>query len=142
MFYGVKVTKTESGKFELSCRDLPGLYSEFDTEEEAEANIGIFMPTCLMLGYRKKRLAFPLPSEPQEGEVLAHVPLKVQAKILFWNFLIENGISQAEAARRLGVPQSVVARFSNLSTDSASTDKVEWALKELGGYLSLSVDKR
>lgn len=139
MFYGVKITQNEEGKFVLSCRDMPEYTASFDSKEEAENFIGEFLPGCMMLFYRKKQKSIPLPSPVQNDEMPVYVPLKVQAKILFWNYIKSKELRMADVAKELGVTFTAVSRYCDLTTDSASVDAIEAALEKLGGHFDLTV---
>ncbi len=141
MFYGVKIQKNENGHFEVFCRDLPEYVSTNDTYEQAKAMASQFVPYCMIVSYRKKKKAIPLPSKVRKGELAYYVPAKVQAKILFWNFMIENGLKIADVAKKLGIAHSEAGRFVDLSRDSASIDAVESALIKLGGSFTLTLQK-
>lgn len=141
MFYGVKIQKLDDGKFQVSCRDFPDVVSEHETEQEAKEFAMSFVPGVMMLEYRHKRKAIPLPSPYLKNELACYVPTKVQAKILFWNFMIEHGLKIADVARKLGIAHSEAARLVDLTKDSASIDTVERALRELGGSFQLTLNK-
>lgn len=141
MFYGVKIKQLNSGKFEVSCRDLPEFVSEHDSLEEAKKFASDFVPGSMVMSYRKKKKAIPLPSKVRKGELAYYVPVKVQAKVLFWNFMIENDLKIADVARKLGITHSEAARFVDLTKDSASIDAIENALIKLDGSFDLSLSK-
>ena len=141
MFYGIKIQKLDSGRFEVSCRDFPEFVSEHDTEQEAMEFAKSFVPGVMMLEFRHKKKAIPLPSKLRKGELAYYIPAKVQAKILFWNFMIEHGLKIADVARKLGITHSEAARFVDLTKDSASIDAIENALIKLGGSFDLSLSK-
>ncbi len=138
MFYGVKLTQTESG-FELSCKDMPEYVSEFATEQEARDAIGEFLPGLMIKAYRRKRLAIPLPSPVQEGELQVHIPVKAQAKILFWNFMVAKNYRVADVARIIGCSHVMASRLVDMSKDLASVDAIESALRKLGGSFDLTI---
>lgn len=139
MHYGIKISKLENGKFEISCRDFPDYRSEHDTETEARSFAESFVPKLMMVEYRHKKKAIPLPSEVSESDVLYYIPAKVQAKILLWNFMVAHGLKIADVARRLGVQHSEAARLVDLTKDIASIDAVEAALMKLGASFTLQI---
>lgn len=139
MIYGVQISEQPSGKWHITCRDLPELDIEEDTREAAEAYASEALPGAMVLFYRQKRKAIPLPTKPQKGETLGYVPVKIQTKILFWNFMIENKLRIADVARKLEISHSEAARFVDLTRDSASVDAVEAAAERLGAHFSLTL---
>lgn len=141
MYYGVQIKELPTGKFEVSCRDLPGFISEHDSREEAKQFAMQFVPGIMTLEYRRKKKAIPLPSKIRKGDVAYYVPAKVQAKILFWNFMVEHGLKIADVARKLGIAHSEAGRLVDLTKDSASIDSVESALMKLGGSFTLTLQK-
>ncbi len=140
MIYGVQISEQPSGKWRISCRDIPELDIEEGTREAAETYAAEAIPGAMVLFYRQKRKAIPLPSKPQKGEILGYVPVKVQAKILFWNFMIDNKLRIADVARKLEISHSEAARFVDLTRDSASVDAIEAAGRKLGMNLNLSYE--
>ena len=139
MFYGIQVKEKVNGKFEVSCRDLPGYISEHQTKDEAMEFARQFVAGVMTLKYRRIRKAIPLPTEIREEEIAYYVPAKVQAKILFWNFMMENHLKIVDVARKLGIAHSEAARFVDLSKDSASIDSIERALLCLGYSFTLQI---
>ncbi len=139
MFYGVKIKKNDNGNFQVSCRDFPDVVSEHETEEEAKEFARSFVPGVMMLEYRHKKKAIPLPSPPLEDELALYIPTKVQAKILFWNFIVSNGWKIADVAKKLDISHVEVSRMVDLTKDKASIDAVEKALRSLGGSFNLSI---
>ena len=139
MYYGIKIQKIKNGLFQVSCRDMPGYVSEHETEEEAKEFAKAFVPGLKTLEYRHKKKAIPMPSKVRKGEIAYEIPAKVQAKILFWNFMIENGLKIADVARKLGIAHSEAARLVDLTKDKASIDSVEAAFRAYDKSLSVSV---
>lgn len=139
MFYPIQVTKAENGRFVVMSRDIPECVYSDKTEEEALKNAQEMLPGTLELFYRRKKKPFPLPSALQQGEIPIYVPAKVQAKMLFWNFLCSRGMSLAEASRELGQLQARVQCLVDLTKDKASIEAVESALEHFGQRLDLLV---
>ncbi len=138
MIYGIKITPTETG-VEVTCRDIPECVYDAKDRAEAIALAGQMLPGALVMFYRKKKRPFPLPTKYQKGEVLVDVSAKIQAKMLFWNFLRENNIRLVDVARKLGVSRSEAGRLVDLTQDGASIDAVEKALKQFGKYFTLTI---
>lgn len=142
MYYGVKIIELSTGKFEASCRDIPECIYEADTYQEALDLAGQMLPGTLVLKYKNKKKPFPMPSEVTSDEVRVKVPVKVQAKMLLWNFIQANGLRLIDVSRMLGITPAQAGRLVDLTNDHASVDKVERALDALGGVFNLSIDER
>lgn len=140
MFYPIQVSKTDAGRFVVTSRDVPECIYSDATEDEALRHAQEMLPGTLELCYRRKKKPFPLPSALQEGEVPVFVPLKIQAKIFFWNALCARGIKLTEAARMLDEQPSRVQCMVDLSKDGASIEAIEGALEALGGHFTLSAE--
>lgn len=140
MFYPIQITKTPDG-FRAASRDIPEFDFTEKTLEELQKTTQDGLPSVMVLCYRRKRKAIPMPSAPEPGESLVYVPVKLQAKILFWNYLVTNRYRIADLARELGVAHSEAGRLVNLEKDMASIDAIERALRKLGGSFSLTISK-
>lgn len=139
MIYGVKLTDLPSGKCRMTCRDLPELDITEDSREAAIAFAPQALPATMVYFYRQKRKAIPLPSKPLDDEITGSVPARIQAKILFWNFMIENKLRISDVARKLEISHTEAARFVDLTRDSASIDAIEAAAAKLGAYFNLTL---
>ena len=138
MFYPIKVSKTDNGRFVVTARDVPECIYSDKTEEAALKSAQEMVPGVLELYYRRKKKAFPLPSQMEPGEIPVYVPARIQAKIAFWNFLVGKGMKLADAARALEQPQARVQCMVDLSKDKASIEAIEEALEKLGGEFNLT----
>ncbi len=139
MIYGLKIAKRKDGKWRVSCRDIPECNFEEKSRADAVLTAQSALPGAMVLYYRQKRKMIPLPSAPQKGEILARIPVKVQAKMLFWNYMIENGLKISDVARQLQMSHTEASRLVDLTKDSASIDTVESAAESLGFFFSLNV---
>lgn len=138
MIYGLKVSAREDGTWRVTCRDIPECEFIENSQEEAETSARDMLPGAMVLYYRRKKKAIPLPTVPQQGELLARVPVKVQAKILFWNYMVENGLKITDVAHRLSISHTEASRLVDLTRDSASVDAVESAAEKLGLQFTLT----
>ncbi len=126
MIYGIRITPTKTG-FEVTCRDIPECIYEAKDEAQAQELAQEILPGALVLFYRKKRKAFPMPSQLQADEIPVFVPLKVQAKMLFWNFMQHNDYRIIDVAKKLGITHAEASRLVDITRDSASIDTIEQA---------------
>ena len=142
MYYGIKVVKSpDRDVFVVTCRDLPGCTYEDPTLEGAVTAAAQCVPGVMELLYRQKRRAIPLPSPLQDGETPVYIPARVQAKILFWNYMVENRYRVADIARMNNITQTQAQRYVDLSKDKASIEAIEEAMSKLGFRLSLTLEK-
>lgn len=142
MKYAVKVELLESGRFAASCPDLGFCSTEdFASREDAMRFMCGAIPAAMYLHYRAHRKAIPLPSAAGAGLDPVNVPVKVQAKILLWNLMIEKGVKTGQLAKLLGITQSTASLMTDMSKDKTSIEAIENALSALGGSLDLSLNK-
>lgn len=140
MFYGVTIKQLSGGAFEVSCRDIPDYKAEAATREEADKLAADFVPACMMLFYRRKKKAIPLPSKVRKGEEPYYMPAKVQAKILLWNYMVSEGLRITDVAKKLEISFTAASRLVDLVNDVASVDAVEAAMLKLGKSFTLMVE--
>ena len=142
MYYGIKVVKSpDRDVFVVTCRGLPEGTYEDPTLEGAVTAAAQCVPGVMELLYRQKRRAIPLPSPLQDGETPVYIPARVQAKILFWNYMVENRYRVADIARMNNITQTQAQRYVDLSKDKASIEAIEEAMSKLGFRLSLTLEK-
>ena len=85
-------------------------------------------------GYVKAREDIPTPSPLSDGQVSIAVPLIVAAKLTLYTAMREQGITDADLAAKLEMPENAVQRL--LSPNRFShISQVERALKALGRSL-------
>ena len=82
----------------------------------------------------------PLPTPVQEGEMKVYVPIRVQARILLWNTIIEKGLNMTKFAKAIGVSNSQAQRLVDF-TKKASPESIEIALSKLGYLFDVSRTK-
>lgn len=143
MRYGVKVSKTDSGEFHVTSRDIPecDYMAKASTEAEAVETASEALPAAMVIFYRRKRLPIPLPTPVEEGEGIAYVPTRIQAKILLWNYMVENRYRLTDLAKALGVKATQAQRLIDLSTDRASMEALDDAIRAIGASFDLSITK-
>ena len=140
MFYPIQVSRTDSGRFVVTARDIPECVYSDTTPEEALKNAQEMLPGTLELFYRRKKKPFPVPSPLRPNEFPVYVPARVQAKMCFWNFLCSRGMSLADASRELGQLQARVQCMVDLTKDKASIEAIESALEHFGQHLTLAIE--
>lgn len=141
MRYGIKITKNNDGQFTVTCRDIPECVFDAPTEEKAKELSAETLPGTLVLFYRKNRRPIPLPSPVAPDEYPTYVPTRVQAKILLWNYMLENRYRLTDLAKALGIKPTQAQRLIDLSTDRASMEAIDEALSAIGASFDLSITK-
>ncbi len=131
MIYGIRILEIAPGEYLTTCRDLPECTYTSSSAEEAMADAAKAVPGSMELFYRQRKKAIPLPTPMEENEVPLLIPLRVQAKILLWNTVIEKGMNMTEFAKAIGSSPSQAQRLVDFSK-SASPENIEQALAELG----------
>lgn len=131
--YPVRTAPDEHGDFVATARDVPEAGTSGATEREALREISGTLGAALA-GYAQEGRSAPPPSPAEDGEHLAPVAPLVAAKLALLSALREQGVTNAELARRLGVSEGAVRRLVN--PDHASRlDVVVAALEVLGHSL-------
>ena len=140
MFYGINFKELPDGKVEVNCPDIPECTFVSDNRETASTELSHLIPGCLYAFYRKKGKPFPLP-KATECDGFVRIPVKLQAKMLLWNFLKENHISLREMSRRIGCSDMHSQRLVDITKDQASIDSVEQAFLKLGRTMNITLGK-
>ena len=83
-----------------------------------------------------------LPSPITEGDFPIRVPTRVQAKILLWNYMVNNRYRVADMARMLEVSQTQAQRLVDLTKDGASMEALDDAMDLLGMAFPLTTEKK
>ncbi|KPX41022.1 type II toxin-antitoxin system HicB family antitoxin [Pseudomonas savastanoi] len=123
----------------LSCPDIPEMSASGDTLPEALSEALDGMESALSL-YVDQRRKIPQASVVSGHELLMRLPALTVAKIMLWNSLLEEGVSRAELARRLGCTRQVVDRLVDF-LHASKIEQVERALAELGRRITLSIER-
>ncbi|MFJ1301652.1 type II toxin-antitoxin system HicB family antitoxin [Pseudomonadota bacterium AL_CKDN230030165-1A_HGKHYDSX7] len=123
--------------FAVSFRDIPEALTGAATREEALEMAADALRTAMDFYFEDER-AVPAPSKARGDEVLVSLPPSVQAKILVLNELIAQGVTQAELARRMGVPRQEVSRLVDLH-HTTKIDTLDRALEVLGRQMDITL---
>lgn len=127
----------EGDGFNVTFRDIPEALTCGDNREEAlEMAAGALLTA--MEFYFEDRRPVPLPSAPEEGEVLIALPASVWAKVLLLNEMLTQRVTPAELARRLKTRPQDITRIVNLG-HSTKIDTISAALRTMGKDLEISV---
>ncbi len=121
----------------LSCPDIPEMNASGDNLNEALSEALDGMESALSL-YVDQRRKIPQASAPGAGDKVLRLPALTVAKIMLWNALLDEGVTRAELAKRLGCSRQVVDRLVDF-LHTSKIEQVERALAVLGLHLSVSV---
>lgn len=122
----------------LSCPDIPEMNASGDTLGEAFAEALNGFESALSL-YVEQRRKIPAASAARDPAMVLHLPALTVAKIMLWNAMLDEGVSRAELARRMGCTRQVVDRLVDF-LHSSKIEQVERALGLLGRRLSLVLE--
>lgn len=122
----------------LSCPDVPEMNAEGDTLAEAMAEALNGLESALSL-YVEQRRPIPRASVPADPTLVLHLPALTVAKIMLWNAMLDEDVSRAELARRMGCTRQVVDRLVDF-IHTSKIEQVERALALLGRRLSLVLE--
>lgn len=137
MFYPAKFTPAEEGGFVVTFRDIPEAITQGDDMDEAREMAADVLLSAMDF-YFDDRRPVPLPSPAEEGEVAVELPTGTFAKVLLLNTMLEQGVSNAELARRMGTRPQEVQRIVNLG-HATKIDTIAAALRQLGKNLQLQL---
>ncbi|WP_299436656.1 type II toxin-antitoxin system HicB family antitoxin [uncultured Rhodospira sp.] len=132
-FDGYAVTLTpdpEDGGYVVTCRDLPGLVTQGDSRDEALA-MAIDAILALLSGRLDRDQPPPAPSPVRAGELWVPLSGLVAAKLAIRRAMLDQGLTQAALAARMGSPRKSLQRLLDLSHGS-QWDQVEAAGAALG----------
>jgi len=125
------------GGFTVSFRDIPEALTCGDTLEDARAMAADALLTAMDF-YFEDRRPVPAPSAAREGEELISLPASAWSKVLLLNAMLEQRVTPAELARRMGTRPQEVTRIMDLG-HSTKIDTIEKALAALDHQLQLSI---
>ena len=130
--------RDEDGRPVVSFPDFPHAHTDGkdmrEAMEEAIDCLGSVIAHTIV-----ERLAIPAPSQPKRGQRLVPVPLWIAGKLALYLAMREQGVSNSELARRLGVRETVVRRMLDPDHDTKS-EKLQTALEVLGKRVVVTVE--
>lgn len=135
MQYPANITKGDQA-FVVTFRDIPEAITQGYTYDEAIEMAEDALLTAMDFYFEDNR-PVPSPSQPQKDEVLVTLPVSASTKVMLLNLLLEEHVSQAELAKRMGIRPQQVTRIVNLE-HTTKIDTVEQAFKALGRKLSIT----
>lgn len=136
MYYPAKFEQEDSN-YNVTFRDIPEAITCGDDWNDA-INMAEDALLTAMDFYFKDHRQVPMPSELQKDEVLVTLPVRVFAKILLLNTMIEQNISNIELAKRLKLRSQEVQQIID-PKHSTKIDMIARALSAIGKGLKISV---
>ena len=136
--YPATFRRDENGRPAVSFPDFPGAHTDGkDMREAMEEAIDCL--GSVIAGRIAERSAIPGPSKPKRGQRLVPVPLWIAGKLALYLAVREQGITNSELARRLGVRETVVRRMLDPDHETKS-EKLQSALDVLGKRIVVAVE--
>lgn len=132
MRYPVILEKDGKGIF-VHFPDIPEALTQGDNREDALFMARDALLTAFEFYFEDNR---PVPAPSVEGEDFISVPASVAAKVILLNTMLEQGVTNAELARRMGISPAAAQRVVTLG-HATKIDTIESALNALGKQLDL-----
>jgi antitoxin HicB len=134
--YPFTLTPDEEGRLVVAFPDVKGASTDGAREAEAIANASDCLIAAL-IGYIRLREPVPRPSPARGGSTVTLPPL-VAAKLALYSAMLEQRVSNAELAGRLGKSERDVLQLLDLDHRS-ELGQIEAALAVLGKRLGITV---
>jgi antitoxin HicB len=134
--YPVTLTPDEDGRVVVAFPDLRGASTDGADGAEAIASAADSLIAALT-AYMTLRQPIPRPSPARGRPTVALSPL-VAAKLALYSTMLEQQVTTADLADRMGKPESEVRRLLDLDHRS-DIGQIEAALGELGKRLEIRV---
>lgn len=136
--YPVLLTPAEEGGYVVTCRDLPQLITQGDTEQDALEQAADAMDEVFAT-YMMEGIDFPQPSKAKRREHLVAPPAETTAKAALFVAMRQAGISKLQLARRLGVDEKEVRRLLDPHYGS-KLPRIAQAISVLGQRLVIGLE--
>ena len=135
--YPAKFTKGKDGRVLLEFVDLPRVATDGEDDREAmeEAMDALGSDLSIRLSRHED---IPSPSALKRGQILVPVPLWLAPKLALYLAMGDQGISNLELGRRLGVHEKVVRRMLD-PEHATKAVKIQAALAALGKQMTVEV---
>jgi antitoxin HicB len=122
------------GRIVVGFPDLPEAHTDGRNMAEAVDCLGS------VLAFRiAEKSKIPASSRLKRGQRLVPVPLWMAGKLALYLTMIEQGVTNSELARRIGVRETVVRRMLDPDHDTRS-EKIQAALEALGKRIVVAID--
>ena len=136
--YPVLLKAAEEGGFIVTCRDLPALITQGETEVDALVQAADAMDEVFAT-YMLDGIAFPAPSKIRRGEYIVAPPAETMAKAALYVAMSEAGVTKVQLAKQLGVDEKEVRRLLDPHYGS-KLPRIAQAIKLLGKRLVIGLE--
>ncbi len=136
--YAVALAEASDG-VTVTCRDLPNFVTCGETRDAALAASVDGLLTALTAHMEYNRTPPPVPARPQAGEVWVPLPGLTVAKLSLRAAMLDQRITQAVLAERLGIDGRNVRRLLDLH-HASKWEQIEAAAAALGLRFRLVVE--
>ena len=135
--YPAKFTAGSDGRVLVEFVDLPRVATDGKDEREAmdEAMDALGSDLSIRLTRREE---IPTPSAAKRGQRLVPVPLWLAPKLALYLAMRDQGVTNSELSRRLGVHEKVIRRMLN-PEHATKAEKIQAALAALGKQMTVEV---
>jgi len=137
--YPATLTPAPDGGFTVTFRDVPEAITEGDSRDEALLRAEDALESALAM-YIAAKEPLPMASPAQTGEALVALTALGMAKTALYQAMREQGVGNAELARRLRWHLAQISRVLDLR-HASKMEQVEAALAALGLRLIVDVAK-
>jgi antitoxin HicB len=134
--YPFTLIADEDGRLVVAFPDVKGASTDGADEAEAIANASDCLIAAL-IGHITSRAPIPRPS-PARGRSIVALPPLVAAKLALYSAMLEQHVTTADLARRMGGSETDVRRLLDLDQRS-ELGQIEAALAALGKRLEITV---
>ncbi len=131
--FPAKFKQDKSHRWLVSFPDVPEAVTDGANRDQALSEAADALGAALA-GYVHGRADIPSPSPLKRGQVPVCVPPLVAAKLALFQAMREQGVTNVELAKRLGITEAVVRRLVNPDHQS-KIDRIDAALNALGKHL-------
>lgn len=136
MEYPAKIEKNSKGGYTVTFRDLPEAVTDGNTYRSALLMAEESLKKALNRCFRVK-VPMPKPSAPNEDEVIIYLPASIVVKALLMDTLVKEGITQAQLAKKMGIPSQHITRLTRLNS-MTKLDTMEKAFRAIGKELIIT----
>ncbi len=137
MKYPATLTPMGNGGFVVTFRDIPEANTQGKNRKKALEMAKDALLTSMEFYFEDNRKV-PMPSEPEDDEVLVELPLSAWSKVLLLNALVDTHTSRSELADKMGLKRQQVTRIVDLE-HTTKLDTINHAFKAMGKELSVTV---
>lgn len=136
--YPVSLKAAKEGGFIVTCRDLPPLITQGESEEDALTQAADAMDEVFAT-YMLEGIAFPTPSKTRRGEYSVVPPAETVAKAALYMAMSEAGITKVQLAKQLGIDEKEVRRLLDPHYGS-KLPRIAQAIRLLGKRLVIGLE--